>query len=450
MNMKTKHLNSAKILIAIFIITHSALYSQYKTMWGSFYSSTGNFSIDKAQLVASDKQNNIVVTGVTNLSGNGDDITTIKYDSKGNQLWIAVFDGTGSYNDRPNGLVVDNDGSIIITGSSTGSGGTAADFITLKYNKEGALLWKNIIASKGGIGDEGISVVVDGSGNIYATGSAAHIVTDNSGMDWVTVKYSPTGEQLWIKTYDDNTSNDKASVIAADADGNVYVAGQCIAPAYHIGIAKYDNIGNLLWITKYDGKSISDDKPADIKTDIEGNVYVTGYSSEENKDILTVKLDNSGNIIWKKSFNGPGNGRDEAEKLVVDKNGNIYVMGTVEAGKKKPHRFIIKYDNSGNELWNNIADKPLSKNISSLQMLLTGSGNIIATGSSAVNGKMYSEMGADCFSESGELLWQQYYYTENSIPTVLNAALDSDDNVVLCGFISGEGNLNYCTAKFVK
>ena len=446
--MKIKQIIQAKIFLALLVFTQTALFSQYKTLWNNIYSSAGNLSIDKAQLIAADNSGNIIVTGVSNAEGKGDDIVTIKYDSKGNELWRALFNGTGSYNDRPASMVIDTDGSIIITGSSTGSGGTATDFITLKYSKDGTLLWNNIIASNGGIGDEGSSVFVDGSGNIYAAGSAAHVVTDKSGMDWVTVKYSPTGEQMWIKTYDENTSNDKALVLTADAGGNVYVAGQCIAPAYHIGIAKYDNRGNLLWITKYDGKSVSDDKPADIKTDIEGNVYVTGYSSEENKDILTVKLDNSGNIIWQKSFNGPGNGRDEAEKLVVDKNGNVYVIGTVEAGKKKPQRFIIKYDFSGNEVWKNIADNPLSKNISTLQMLQTGRGKLLVTGSSAVNGKMYSEMGADCFSESGELLWQQHFFTENSIPTGLNAVLDKEDNVILCGFITGEGNLNYCTVKF--
>jgi hypothetical protein len=55
-----------------------------------------------------------------------------------------------------------------------------------------------------------------------------------------------------------------------------------------------------MWTAKYDGAMLSDDKPVDLKTDNNGNVYVTGYSSESNKDLITLKLDNSGKILWKK------------------------------------------------------------------------------------------------------------------------------------------------------
>jgi hypothetical protein len=42
------------------------------------------------------------------------------------------------------------------------------------------------------------------------------------------------------------------------------------------------------------------------------------------------------------------------------------------------------------------------------------------------------------------------FLKENNIPSALNAALDPDGNVILCGFITGTGNLNYCTVKFSK
>lgn len=89
------------VLITFIFCVNSLLLSQYKTEWSNFYSSNGNLSIDKAQFIASDKWGNVIVTGVSNTDGKGDDIVTIKYDKYGNQLWIAIFNGTGSYNDRP-------------------------------------------------------------------------------------------------------------------------------------------------------------------------------------------------------------------------------------------------------------------------------------------------------------------------------------------------------------
>ncbi|MBN8584035.1 MAG: SBBP repeat-containing protein [Ignavibacteria bacterium] len=438
------------LVISLVLFPLEMLMTQYRVEWSNEHTTTGKLSIDKAGFIAADKQGNIIVTGVTNSEGKGDDITTIKYNKDGKQVWLNVFDGSGNYNDRPAGIAVDNSGNIYITGSSTGSGGTSTDLITLKYGYDGNLLWSKVFASAGGLLDEGSSIAVDANGDVYVTGTAAHIVTENSGQDWITIKYNTNGEIIWQKAYDDNISNDKAETLTIDNEGNVYVAGRCNAPAYHIGIAKYDREGNLLWITKYDGELNSHDKPAEILVDASGNVYTAGYSSEANKDLLVIKLDHSGNILWKKTFNGTANGSDEANNLVTDDKGNVYLLGTVEGKKNKHYRIIIKYDGSGNEIWKNISDKPLSKNIESLQLLLNPNGSIVVTGSSVVQGNVYSEMAADCFSPAGELLWQLSFLKENNIPSALNAALDPDGNVILCGFITGTGNLNYCTVKFSK
>ena len=76
------------ILASIFIFS-SQLQSQYKVEWAADYSSAGQVSIDKAQFIIIDGEGNIIVTGVTNGSGINDDLTTIKYDKSGKQLWVA-------------------------------------------------------------------------------------------------------------------------------------------------------------------------------------------------------------------------------------------------------------------------------------------------------------------------------------------------------------------------
>ena len=90
------------ILIFISFITFvPILYSQYKVEWAADFSTSGKFSIDKAQFIITDHEENIIVTGVTNAEGLGDDITTIKYDKSGKTVWTAVYNGPGNFNDRP-------------------------------------------------------------------------------------------------------------------------------------------------------------------------------------------------------------------------------------------------------------------------------------------------------------------------------------------------------------
>ncbi|MBZ0201947.1 MAG: SBBP repeat-containing protein [Ignavibacteria bacterium] len=443
--------NSGLFVLFAFALI-SQIYSQNKVEWFANFSSAGSISIDKAQFILNDIEGNVIVSGVTNGSGINDDITTIKYDKDGKQLWVAVFNGLGDYHDRPNGMAIDQSGNIYITGSSSGDNGTATNFITIKYNPSGIKEWESIHASKGGLHDESKSIAIDNAGNVYVTGFGAHFVTDNSGQDWITIKFNSKGEQLWIAAYDDGITDDRATVLTVDGNGNVYVTGQCNSPAYHIKTIKYSSTGERLWIAKYDGAGISSDEPADIKVDPEGNVYITGHSYEANKDFLTIKYDKNGSELWKKSFNGIGNISDEALKLQIDNTGNVYVLGLSAHKKNKKNRCLIKYDNSGNELWKVISEEPVSTNIEHLTMELDANDNILVTGSGKIiNNKTVTYMMIDCYDKDGTLLWQTNYNRENTIPVISAISKDNYGGIYAAGYIIGtNGFYDYCIVKFSK
>lgn len=444
-----------KRLIFFLIILASNICSQYSVEWSAEHTSSGNISIDKPQFIAADKNGNVIVTGVTNSSGVNDDLTTIKYDNSGKQLWVAVYNGTGNYHDRPSGMVIDNSGNIYITGGSTGDEGTATDYFTLKYNPLGEEMWVTRFASKGGIRDQSNSIAIDGLGNVYVTGGAGHIVTDNSGMDWYTIKYDNNGRQIWAAGYDDNISTDEADALTVDAYGNVYVTGRCGAPSYHIAVIKYDSSGAKQWIAKYDGSAISDDKPVKIEVDKQGIIYITGHSSELNKDYITIVYDNNGNEIWKKNFNGLANMSDEAESMLIDENGNAYILGYSTVKKNHRNRCLVKYDNSGAEKWNILSDQSVKlsdQGIAGLTMAFDKDGSILVTGSrKVINNKNPTLMVVDCYSKDGVLLWQTHYSKDSSIPVASDIAIDDNGNIYVTGYIINSKSMyDYCTVKFSK
>ncbi|MGB2696604.1 MAG: hypothetical protein WBD28_01940, partial [Candidatus Zixiibacteriota bacterium] len=104
---------------------------------------------------------NVYVTGATpgSLFPYTFDYATIKYDSSGNQLWVRYFDSPESGSDIPYAMVMDGSKNIYVTGT----GGT------IKYDVEGSQLW----AGPWG----GVDIVLDSAENIYVIhGTSDYII----------------------------------------------------------------------------------------------------------------------------------------------------------------------------------------------------------------------------------------------------------------------------------
>jgi hypothetical protein len=100
-------------------------------LWTNRYNGPGNAD-DEPRAVAVDGSNNVIVTGISWVTGRANDYTTIKYSSKGVPLWTARYNGPGNGDDRSSAVALDRSGNLIVTGWSVGSAGHE-DFATIKY-----------------------------------------------------------------------------------------------------------------------------------------------------------------------------------------------------------------------------------------------------------------------------------------------------------------------------
>src|ERR1700749_1362116 len=93
---------------------------------------------------------------------------------------------------------------------------------TISYAQP-ALAWSQRYNGPPDNADEAVSIAVDASGNSYVTGSA---FASNGTLDMVTIKYSPSGQQLWLQSYNGTANdNDQGIALVLDNSGNVYVTG---------------------------------------------------------------------------------------------------------------------------------------------------------------------------------------------------------------------------------
>jgi hypothetical protein len=170
-----------------------------------------------------DNSGNIYVTGHSWDNGINWDYTTVKYDPNGNQLWVADYDGPADSNDGAIDIAIDNLGNVYVTGFSTGID-TNHDYATIKYDTNGNQMWVARYNGPGNGSDTASAVVTDSSGNVYVTGESVGSGTD---YDYATIKYDTSGNQLWVARYNGpGNGSDAAYAVVADSLGNVYVAGQ--------------------------------------------------------------------------------------------------------------------------------------------------------------------------------------------------------------------------------
>lgn len=316
-----------------------------------------------------------------------------------------------------------------MTGVSSGLQG--GDYLTIKYDREGNVVWKalhNTGHQQPGSWDAAQTIAVDSLGNAYVGGNQGVLRYDPNGVPlWTNscrvdiLKLTPDGSALYtmscyccgLTKLDTNGSRLWQSAIpcalftpastpptlAVDAQGNAYVTGprnfNYEARTGDIETVKFDADGNPAWTALYDGPAHSLDSPAAIRIDGAGFCYVTGFSWNNRPytpDIVTLKYDPQGQLVWAARYNGPDDREDEPLDLQVDAVGGVYVCGYSvsvpnPAGSSGQDGIVIKYDSSGNELWVSRYRSPKSRatyrGATYLQKLaLDAAGNLAAVGTS--------------------------------------------------------------------
>jgi len=305
-----------------------------RKLWQKTYNASDS---DQTTGIAVDAANNIYVNGFADLhgsvngAGTSNDYLTLKYDASGNLVWAKSFDSGAD--EKAYGVAVDASGNVYATGFYRNRTGIAS-CTTIKYDPSGNLLWSKVFSLGVNNSTECGAAGVDASGNLYVTGSYSDGYAASSGA--LLLKYDANGNVLWSRTYE----NGPVTATAVDKTGNVYLAGTTVN--YDIQTIKYDTNGELIWSRIYD--SGIEDNGVDIALDASGNIYVAGMSySWTGTNFVVLKYDPSGNLFWTTIDEKIGQ-TDKISHLAVDRNGYVYLAGiTSDPTTGIGNLFIKKY-----------------------------------------------------------------------------------------------------------
>jgi len=181
-------------------------YPNGDTAWVRIYNSPEDRE-DVATDLILDDFGNVYVTGYSYTDISNACYTTIKYYPSGDTAWVRRYEGDG-FLDYAYAIAVDNWGNVFVTGNRG----------TVKYDSAGSQLWVRPFS--------GVDITTDKAGNIYVAGSIQQNIGFPYNYDYVTIKYFPNGDTAWVTSYNGiGNYDDEISSMALDGSGNVYVTG---------------------------------------------------------------------------------------------------------------------------------------------------------------------------------------------------------------------------------
>lgn len=262
--------------------------------------------------------------------------------------------GTGS-NDYGRGVAIDGNGNVSITGWTAGNldgfanpGG--ADVFLAKFNSSGIKQWTRLLGTTGVVdptagidmGNYGLNVAVDSTrGYVYATGYTTAAMDGQpfvGGRDAFLVRYDLNGDNKQTRLFAMGAGDDVGNAVAVDVNGNVYVAGYT-GPAggtTDILLLKYNvALGNPIYRTVASegddvatGVAISEDGYAMYLTGLAGGVLPLNLLTagySGGGDLFVAKFDSVPNLQWT-TYLGSSE-MDAGLSITVHKNNTIFVAG---------------------------------------------------------------------------------------------------------------------------
>ncbi len=275
--------------------------------------------------IITDENNHIIINGYNEF------MALYKFNIFGNKIWS--YEWGYKQSDIVNSLFMDENDNIFVTGGFYKSETYSYDAFAGKIDKDGNKIWLKMFMP----GMKGMSITGDIYGNIFITGqSNLNNDADYSATSVFLAKFNTDGQKQWLKEMVSTRSY--ANTVKTDKDGNVYVSGYTEGRVYkgstvehNIFLMKFDNDGNNIW-KQHIGFEFNEES-FDMAFDSLGNIFVLGEMNGTldelvcigGTDIILIKFDKDGNKQWIKRW---GTSKyDSAKSIYIDKNDNIYIAG---------------------------------------------------------------------------------------------------------------------------
>ena len=301
------------------------------------------------------------------------------------------------------------DGGYILAGYL----GCASWLMRLDAGGMGA--WKRVRGSEGcgGIGSTSewatfAQLAADGGYTVLGNDHFSSIWQPGQST-WIS-KLDSGGTVVWFKEY---AGVGHIESVQPTADGGFVAAGELyVAPVgVNAVVLRFDAGGDLVWRASLNG--IQQDRAHFVQATSDGGAVVAGHTFPYSRagsagpvDAWVVKLDEHGQIVWQKTYGGPG--YDFANFVSPTADGGYVVVGTTDSfGSGGVDVWVWKLDAVGSILWQRTYGGPGAEYLYAAHQAQDG--GLIVAGLTYSFGSGNSDAWVFKIDASGGIVWQRTF-----------------------------------------
>ncbi|HMK47387.1 MAG TPA: hypothetical protein VK436_12245 [Methanocella sp.] len=381
------------VVVIVFIIslfsgcstnnTHTK--TQPNILWNKTYGGPGD---DAGLSLVPTLDNGSVITGYTRSYGNGSsDLWLVKIDADGGVRWNRTYGGPGE--DVGTSIAISPAGGYIIAGYTSPNESNIKKLWLIKTDLDGNLQWDTTYGESQGC--KGVAVAGSDNNGYMVAGN----IEKEGSTGLLLVKADNNGTILWNKTYDTGFVWEGNAITTINGNEYVMTGAKIIEKQLRdLWIAKTDDTGSILWDKTFGGKGM--DRGTSIIATKDKGYLVTGYTDTGPVyKLWLIKVDASGNQEWAKTFGSDGNGLDKSrygtlgtvgESIVNTIDGGYVIAGYSNAYTGSMELYVLKTNLSGDWEWS--MHYGLLPYTAGYSVIETRDGNYMIAGETGQNGDL--------------------------------------------------------------
>lgn len=361
-----------------------------------------------------------------------------------NEKWTKTYGGKG--NDRPYSIEQTEDGGYIIAGSTDSYGAGKRDFWILQLDPAGELVWQTTLGGRGN--DAALKATQLAGGNYLVAGTSdsldgrSHVSIarlDNQGStEWETA-YGDREHEMAETSEFFQVMSDGGSIIGAWTSDDDEAEHPERATMH---IMKVDESGNPLWQNSFEFSAVNVLRA--IQPTRDHGYIATGYAlrkSTNNQDLVVLKLDRRGKLLWKSSLGGDKT--DQAYSIQETADDGFVVAGTTASfGAGDYDMWVVRLNPKGAVVWQKAYGGNRMETACSVRP--TADGGYIVAGSTESFDSKKQDILLMKLDANGAVQWQRLFGGDGN-DTAAAVAQTVDHTYILTGrtesFGAGKGDI---------